>query len=127
MGNAGDLRLMFLREFAGGLVETRERYRRALTEHAPLEDVTRAAGEYCHRMAGVAGMVGFPLVGEVAALCEGFCKLHAQSETVQVQRLIDSALETLAHFFARGDEAAEESRPITPPVRRSKRAPRRHA
>src|SRR5437773_12535267 len=71
MGNLADVRRMFLSEFGSGLGPVRAAYRHAMMDRAQLDKATRAAQAYCPRMAGVAEMVGFPLAGEMRALCEG--------------------------------------------------------
>jgi HPt (histidine-containing phosphotransfer) domain-containing protein len=131
MGNLADVRRMFLSEFGTGLGPVRAAYRHAMMDRAQLADATRAAQAYTHRMAGVAEMVGFPLVGEIAALCEGLCKLKAPPEGVDVPALVQSALDTLDRFFqtqARVEaEDAAPSKDAAPAETGSKRTPRRHS
>jgi hypothetical protein len=104
VGNAGELKNLFLTEFGAALTPVRDQYRRALmatsaASSAEFDAATRAAREYFHRMGGVAEMVGFPLAGEIAALCEGLCLLGERPEAVDVKSLIQSALDKLDRFF----------------------------
>ena len=122
---------MFLSEFGSGLGPVRAAYRHAMMDRAQLADAQKAAQSYCHRMAGVAEMVGFALVGEIAALCEGLCKLKESPEGVDVPQLVGSALDTLDRFFqtqARVEaEDAAPSKDTSPSESGSKRTPRRHS
>src|SRR5688572_3267857 len=99
MGSVGDLRAIFLSEFGGMLTRVRDQQRVGLLDPSRAPEALNEAGAFGHRMAGVAGMVGFPLAGEVGALLEGLVLMKEKPDSVDVEALVASALEVLHRFF----------------------------
>ena len=69
-----ELKLIFLRELAGGYASARAAYdglgAAAGSDERPLD---RAAVDVLHRLAGTAASVDLPLLGRLSAACESAC------------------------------------------------------
>jgi hypothetical protein len=117
MGKARpDFRALFWDEFGAKLSSVREQFHRALGDPQQLPEATRVAGDYFHRLGGVAQTVGFPMTGELAVLCESICNLIERSHPpgVELHGLIAGGLDALARFFAGGAPSAEATSPESP-------------